>query len=403
MQLKLLALAALQGFAAAQTTVFSSQVCVTSTGRVSVSPIRRTTITSFTGLTFRTTVCPAPRTATTTVTPPFVTTTSTVSVTAFSTVTTVQLTVTVFNTVTVTSTATTGSTSTVTQTTTSTVTQPPPPGFTALSDEPDYVAKKKKKRSLAGRIPLLKRAPCTKKKSRTGSGSDSGSGSSPDSGSNSNLNPIRIAQRRYPQSVRCFKIVKTVSVSTVVPATCVRARSTTVTLATSTSTALTTATAVVTTTVTVPTATAVTVTVSPTVTGQTTVTATVTTTTTATTTITETAPAQTVYAACGASNQVSSANGGHQFSAINVNSPGGQNQVFSRTANSAYDCCVSCLQTNNCIFSYYDNAGGCEVVVGQTCNPQDAMGTSFETSQDGGLNYVLSNGPCGRVANGGDQ
>ncbi|WAO92103.1 Hypothetical protein NCS54_00959700 [Fusarium falciforme] len=406
MQLKLLVLAALQGFAASQSTVFSSQLCVTSSGRVSVSPIRRTTITQTTGLTFRTTVCPPPRTTIRTVTPPFVTATSTVSVTAFSTVTTVQVAgtstsfvtgnpVTVFNTVAVTSTATAGSTSTITETTTPTVTQPAPAGFTPLSEEPDYVAKKKKKRSLAGRIPLLKRAPCTKRKSS--------SGSSPDSSSNSTLNPIRISQRWYAQSVSCIKIVKTVRVSTVVPSTCVRTRSTTVTLAASTSTDVTTATAFVTTTVTVPTATGVTVTVTPTVTAQTTVTSTATTTTTATTTVTETAPAQTVYAACGASNQVSSANGGHQFSAINVNSGGSQNQVFSRTANSAYDCCVSCLQTTNCVFSYYDNAGGCEVVVGQTCNQQDAMGTSFETSQDGGLNYVISNGPCGRVANGGDQ
>ncbi|KAI8664428.1 hypothetical protein NCS55_00951500 [Fusarium keratoplasticum] len=402
MQLKLLVLAALQGLAASQSTVFSSQICVTSSGRVSVSPIRRTTTTQTTGLTFRTTVCPPPRTTTITATPPLVTATSTVSVTAVSNVTTVQVTgtstssvtadpVTVFNTVTVTSTATTGSTSTITETTTATVTQAAPAGFTPLSEEPDYVAKKKKKRSLAGRIPLLKRAPCTKRKS------------SPGSSSSLTPNPIRISRTWYAQSVRCIKIVKTVRVSTVVPSTCVRTRSTTVTLAISTSTDLTTATAFVTTTVTVPTATGITVTVTPTVTAQTTVTSTATTTTTDTTTVTETAPAQTVYAACGASNQVSSANGGHPFSAINVNSGDSQNQVFSRTANSAYDCCVSCLQTTNCVFSYYDNAGGCEVVVGQTCNQQDAMGTSFETSQDGGLNYVLSNGPCGRIANGGDQ
>ncbi|UPK92090.1 hypothetical protein LCI18_003025 [Fusarium solani-melongenae] len=406
MKLKLLVLAALQGFAASQGTVFSSQICATSSGRVSVSPIRRTTITRTTGLTFRTTVCPAPRTTTRTVTPALVTATSTVSVTALSTVTTVQVSgtstslvtgddVTVFNTVTVTSTATAGSTSTITETATSTVTQAAPANFTPLSEEPDYVAKKKKKRSLAGRIPLRKRAPCTKKKPS--------SGSSPDSSSTSTANPIRISQRLYAQSVTCIKIVKTVAVSTVVPSTCVRTRSITVTLAASTTTDITTATAFVTTTVTVPTFTVVTVTVTPTVTAQTTVTSTATTTTTATTTVTETAPAQTIYAACGTSNQVSSANGGHPFSAININTDGTtNNQAVSRTANTAYDCCVSCLQTNNCIFSYYDNAGGCNVVVGQTCNQQDNMGTSFETSQDSPLNYVLSNGPCGRIANGGD-
>ncbi|RSL49183.1 hypothetical protein CEP54_012554 [Fusarium duplospermum] len=415
MQLKLLVLTALQGFVAAQTTVFSQEVCVTQTGRVSVSPVRRTTITQTTGLTFRTTVCPAPRTVTRTITPALVTTTSTVSVTAISTITTVQVTgtstnfvtndpVTVFDTVTVTDTATAGSTATVTVTTTGTVTQPAPAGFTPLSEEPDYRAKKKKKRSLAGRIPLLKREPCTRKKSTAGSGSGSGSGSDsgPPSGSNSNLNPIRIAQRSYPQTVRCLKVVKTVRVSTIRPATCVQTRSSTVTLAASTSTVFATTTALGSTTVTVPTVSAVTVTVSPTVTAQTTITTTATTTITGTTTVTETAPAQTVYAACAANNQVSSANGGHQFSAITVNSPGTQNQVFSRTANSGYDCCVACFQAENCIFSYYDNAGGCDIVVGQTCDQRDAMGTSFETSQDGTLNYVLSNGPCGRVANGGD-
>ncbi|KAM0424527.1 hypothetical protein ACHAPT_010243 [Fusarium lateritium] len=391
MQLKLLVLAALQGLVAAQNTVFSEVLCVTSSGRVSVSPVRRTTVTETTGLTFRTTVCPAARTITRTITPASVTITSPRTATEFRTVTTISVTgtstvsvtgdpVTSTNFVTITTTSTSVSTSIITESRTSTVTVPPPPGFTALSEEPDYVAKKK--RSLAGRIPLHKRAPCR--------------------GSDATRPTSRAQARSYPQSVRCLNVVKTISVSTVVPRTCSTARTATVTAATGTSTVFRTVTTFVATTVTVQTGAAATVTVNPTVTTVSSVTVEATATSITTTTSTINAPAQTVYAACAQNNLVGSANGGHQFAAINVNSGGTQNQVSSRSATTGYDCCVACQQTANCIFSYFDNAGSCEVVTGDTCNPQDNQGTSFETSEDGQLNYVLSNGGCGRVANGGD-
>ena len=69
-----------------------------------------------------------------------------------------------------------------------------------------------------------------------------------------------------------------------------------------------------------------------------------------------------------------------------------------------YECCVACQQTANCIYSdlLFDE---CELVIAPTCSPGNTFGTLFETrgSIGPGEGFIISNGGCGRVANGGSK
>ncbi|EMT66195.1 hypothetical protein FOC4_g10006586 [Fusarium odoratissimum] len=107
----------------------------------------------------------------------------------------------------------------------------------------------------------------------------------------------------------------------------------------------------------------------------------------------------TTYAACQANNLINSANGGHFIWQINYG--GSRNQIqVGITARNAYECCVACHQTRNCIWSNFP--GGCELVIANSCNPNDNFNSSFITSPDVRRGTTISNGPCGFIANGGD-
>ncbi|KAF4500278.1 hypothetical protein FAGAP_3507 [Fusarium agapanthi] len=114
---------------------------------------------------------------------------------------------------------------------------------------------------------------------------------------------------------------------------------------------------------------------------------------------TTTLAAATTYAACQANNLINSANGGHFI--WNINYGGSQNQIqVGIPARNAYECCVVCHQTQNCIWSNFP--GGCELVIARSCNPRDNFNSSFITSPDVRRGTTISNGPCGFIANGGD-
>ncbi|RBQ78823.1 hypothetical protein FVER14953_21404 [Fusarium verticillioides] len=107
----------------------------------------------------------------------------------------------------------------------------------------------------------------------------------------------------------------------------------------------------------------------------------------------------TTYAACQANNLINSANGGHFI--WNINYGGSQNQIqVGIPARNAYECCVACHQTQNCIWSNFP--GFCELVIANSCNPNSNFNSSFITSPDVRRGTTISNGPCGFIANGGD-
>ena len=115
---------------------------------------------------------------------------------------------------------------------------------------------------------------------------------------------------------------------------------------------------------------------------------------------TATAPTYTAYAACGSDNIVTTANGGQGINLFNYNTA--NTLGFSSGRTSAYDCCVLCQQTANCIFSGFSPPPvqrGCAFVTSGTCVHNSAQGTCFQTSSQKSLAgaIALSNGPCERV------
>ncbi|KAF4945763.1 hypothetical protein FGADI_11695 [Fusarium gaditjirri] len=107
----------------------------------------------------------------------------------------------------------------------------------------------------------------------------------------------------------------------------------------------------------------------------------------------------TTYAACQANNLINSANGGHFIWQVNYG--GSRNQIqVGIPARNAYECCVACHQTPNCIWSNFP--GGCELVIVNACNLNDNFNSSFITSPDVRRGTTISNGPCGFIANGVD-
>lgn len=116
---------------------------------------------------------------------------------------------------------------------------------------------------------------------------------------------------------------------------------------------------------------------------------------------TATGPTYTAYAACGSDNIVTTANGGQGINLFNYNTANTLGSSSGRT--SAYDCCVLCQKTTNCIFSAFfppPDQRGCAFVTSGTCVPNSAQGTYFQTSSQHSLAgaIVLSNGLCGQVA-----
>ncbi|KAM0199412.1 hypothetical protein ACHAPA_012064 [Fusarium lateritium] len=116
---------------------------------------------------------------------------------------------------------------------------------------------------------------------------------------------------------------------------------------------------------------------------------------------TTTAAPSTVLAACAPNNLIKTANGGHGIFQLNYGGSRNQIQVGIPAFN-PYECCVACHETRNCIWSNFQL--GCELVIAQSCNPQDNFGSSFNTSASVNVRRgtTISNGPCGWIANAGD-
>ena len=109
---------------------------------------------------------------------------------------------------------------------------------------------------------------------------------------------------------------------------------------------------------------------------------------TATATVNVQAPDATYYAACGPSNQQSTVNGativgGYYF--------GGLNQI---SANSAYDCCVACLNDSTCGAVAYQTGTCYEFTTAGTCSQSNAV---LQVVTGSGDAFTVSNSYCGSV------
>lgn len=120
--------------------------------------------------------------------------------------------------------------------------------------------------------------------------------------------------------------------------------------------------------------------------------------------VTVAAPSATYYAACATNNLVGTVSGA-TFNALQVSGTVQPRYFYSYEA-SAYDCCVVCMQTNNCAgASYADGTcsvypvGGTGGTSGGTCNPNVFIGDYFEYNGPGDPELVI-NGPCGQFGYG---
>ncbi|KAJ4244016.1 hypothetical protein NW762_014629 [Fusarium torreyae] len=392
-RLALVLLFALLGIVVAQTSTFSNEICSTRYARSSVQPVPSTTTTRRATLTAFRFVC---QTVTSTVTPA----TSTTTITDTSTSTTIVTLPESTDTFTITSLFTTTSTqsqsvtsistvvTTTTEVTTSTSTVATPAGFTPVALEDGYAARRK--RGLSKR--------CRRKKTKSPE-----TPKTPETNNSALNNTIKRVGNRlaffpimYPQAVTCRDTIEVVVTSSIIRPSCRTTPTTTITLPTITSTVRASTTTVVTSTASPPDA-STTITTSSTVTVMTTTTSTLTSITTSTSTSTSIAPAQTTYAACSANNLVNSANGGHAIEQLFLSGP-----LVQANVGTAYDCCVSCMQTTNCVGSGF--AGGqCNMVVGTTCDATSQDQGGFGTADNTDLFLTISNGPCGQLGNQGDQ
>lgn len=113
-----------------------------------------------------------------------------------------------------------------------------------------------------------------------------------------------------------------------------------------------------------------------------------------TATFTDTVPTP-YYAACGPSNLISAANGGHGILAIG--SDAAYNTV--QGVSNAYDCCVYCQKTANCAGTIFSRT--CYAMVDTKCSAGQVKGR-FYTDPGTTDGFTVSNGPCGIIENAGD-
>ncbi|KAJ5138170.1 uncharacterized protein N7443_009548 [Penicillium atrosanguineum] len=129
-----------------------------------------------------------------------------------------------------------------------------------------------------------------------------------------------------------------------------------------------------------------------------------TTTVTSTTTALAAVATATVVDSCAANNiagaPVSSEFGsfaGQYINEINfITVPG--YKVTTASSDSAYDCCVSCIETSGCAFSWFVDESSqsyCYLVMTTTCSTTSTYGTAGFNSNPN--NWQLSNGNCGYV------
>ncbi|UKZ77071.1 hypothetical protein TrVFT333_004789 [Trichoderma virens FT-333] len=265
-------------------------------------------------------------------------------------------------------------TNTVTTTTTPTTTIAAPAGFTPISQEPGFVPKIKG-RSANSLIERGNTLQCR-----------------PGKGGPSFYPPL------HPQSVTCTKVIEPIVIKRVT----YTAKACTITARPKTKTVTTTVSQThtetewpcdVTSTVTVPATTVITSSTD----------STTTTTTTATTTESTVAPQQTLQAACGPENLITTANGGNGISSVSSSGTGGFLPVSG--THSAYDCCVACFNSATpCRGALSFSSGSCFLVVATdgVCHANQFTGdVQFGTSTGPSSGAYVSNGPCGMLANGG--
>ncbi|CVL08145.1 uncharacterized protein FMAN_14191 [Fusarium mangiferae] len=271
-------------------------------------------------------------------------------------------------------TATTTSTSTTTSTRFITSTVAEPAGFTAILDDPLYVAKRDAKK--VGKLEMLSAQ----------------------------------ASSLYPQRVSCVREVP--SYSTKIVSTTVQGGRTTLKAATKTKAST------VTTTITSveypdDVSTTVTTTVSDTVTDYTDFTTTIS--LTQTVTIENQVPQSTIYDACRSENILVSANGGGRVVAwVDVTS-----DTIPTIFGDGYTpaaCCAECVKRSNCRIGILGKLSGYDFTTSTTCavflasdtskcaDGQQPLFARYVTTNNSPLQpqYIYSNGPCGQLKNGGD-
>ncbi|CAG7558081.1 unnamed protein product [Fusarium equiseti] len=384
-----LVLTALLSVASASKAVVTNQLCSTSLGLKSVKNVKTSTKTVNINLTAYKKVCP---TVFKTITPKPKTTTRTNTVTSTIVSTLPKGTDTVTTTSTDTSTSTVSESTTITNTAFSTVfvtetptsTIPTSAGFIPVASDVTYVAKK---RDMTGRFVVEERG--------------KSNGNFPQKNICGKGKPPSYHPAVYPQSVTCRKVIKTITTKTVTLKYCIHKPARTTYLPRKTSTRYDTVTTTTTRVVGQP-AETITVTATDTATETTTTISTQTDSTTLTETQTSVAPTATVYAACASNNIIGAANGNHGIVAITYNDGGSSNQVAGSSARTAYDCCVACQTTTNCIWTeFFPPGNSCTLVIAPTCSPESTFSTGYKTgsSRNPGSGFIVSNGPCGRIPN----
>ncbi|RDW64380.1 uncharacterized protein DSM5745_09791 [Aspergillus mulundensis] len=205
---------------------------------------------------------------------------------------------------------------------------------------------------------------------------------------------------QYPQAVECHEklILRTTSIETITaaPITSTAATSTTTTTITST---------ITTTTILVPTPISTTLSYSTTSTLIETATAPAETSTTTTTNTIEVSTSTTMHAACATNNVAplpfSSEYGrfeGQYTYLLSFTHIPGESLTVGNTA-SAYDCCVSCQESDSCAMSYYNHVTDavkyCYLIHSTTCAPETNYAKA--SIHSGAATIQMSNGRCGRV------
>ncbi|KAJ4250901.1 hypothetical protein NW762_011551 [Fusarium torreyae] len=367
------------GVGAIATAANPSLVCATDLGTKSVKSVPTTTSTTVKKVTVTMKVI---RKVNIIVIPVAKTTTITTTQSATSTSTADPDTKTATSTVTVestikstrTATATTTSTSTTFTTRFITSTVAAPNGFTAVLDDPLYLAKRDAKK--VGKVQMLTAQPVS----------------------------------MYPQRVRCVKEVP--SYSTKIVSTTVQGARTTLKAATKTKTSTITTT-IISTKYPDDVSTTVTTAISNTVTDYTDTTTT--TTLTQTVTVESQVPQSTVYDACSNENILLTANGGGRVVAwVDVTSDTVPT-IFGDGYTPAA-CCAECAQRPSCRISILGKLYGFDFTTTTTCsifltmdtskcaNGQQPVFARYVTSNNSPSQpqYIYSNGPCGQLKNGGD-
>jgi hypothetical protein len=122
----------------------------------------------------------------------------------------------------------------------------------------------------------------------------------------------------------------------------------------------------------------------------------------------ETTVPETFYQACGNNNILRTANNGHAF--VNVLTMGLQydTSVVPDIVRQ-YDCCVACMLQPECLFSYKVIGGTyCYIyysvsTAAAVCPNGQVLWANYYTTSTARVRYEVSNGPCGKMGNLGDQ